>query len=48
MKDRSNAHTSGREHTYSEIIPVYAPAAFRRQAAQASKFAETSRSLTPI
>ena len=30
MNDGSNSHTVGREHAYPEMIPVYAPATFRR------------------
>jgi hypothetical protein len=31
MTDGSNLHTVGREHMYPEMIPVYAPATFRRK-----------------
>jgi hypothetical protein len=31
MNDGSNSHTVGREHMYPEMIPVYAPATFRRK-----------------
>jgi hypothetical protein len=31
MNDGSNSHTVGREHAYPEMIPVFAPATFRRK-----------------
>lgn len=34
MSDGSNAQTVGREHMYPEMIPVYAPATFRRKNAK--------------
>jgi hypothetical protein len=34
MNDGSNIHTVGREHAYPEIIPVFAPATFRRKDAK--------------
>jgi hypothetical protein len=34
MSDGSNPHTMGREHMYPEMMPVYAPATFRRKDAK--------------
>lgn len=34
MNDGSNPHAGGREHMYPEMIPVYAPATFRRKDAK--------------
>jgi hypothetical protein len=34
MNDGSNPHTIGREHAFPEMIPVYAPATFRRKDAK--------------
>jgi hypothetical protein len=34
MNDGSNTHAGGREHMYPEMIPVYAPATFRRKDAK--------------
>jgi hypothetical protein len=34
MNDGSNPHAGGREHRYPEMIPVYAPATFRRKDAK--------------
>ena len=34
MNDGGNSHTGGREHAYPEVIPVYAPATFRRKDAR--------------